>query len=136
MAGFFRSKHTSLTLIINFFQECCLYPSHSKHPLLNAWIQYQAVHPKLIIYTAPWILACHLPQQYQRPSQKSSKNLCCNSVLYIANAIYDFMDNAILSFKCVLPLLLSVFMLRIVFPHTATIVASATIFPSKVKNCP
>ena len=29
MAGYIRPKHTSLTLIINLFQECCLHPSHS-----------------------------------------------------------------------------------------------------------
>ena len=30
------------------------------HPL-QAWIQYQAAHPKLICYTTPCKLACHLP---------------------------------------------------------------------------
>ena len=38
--------------------------------------------------------------------------------------------------KCVPPLLSSVFMLRIVGPNTATKVASATIFPFIVNNCP
>ena len=33
----FRPKHTSLTLFINLFQECCLHPSHSmvRQLLLN-----------------------------------------------------------------------------------------------------
>ena len=29
MAGYIRPKHTSLTLFIILFQECCLHPSHS-----------------------------------------------------------------------------------------------------------
>ena len=58
-------------------------------PLHLAWIQYQAAQPKLISYTMPCKLACHLPWKnlqnhipYQWHPPKSLKNLRCNSVLY------------------------------------------------------
>ena len=67
-------------------------------------------------------------------------NLFCFlcTVLYTTNAIYEFMHYTLhnLILKCVPPLLSSVFRLRIVGPNTATKVASATIFPFIVNDCP
>ena len=58
-------------------------------PLHQAWIQYQAAHPKLISYTTLCKLACCLPQKQLQnhgssisPPPKSSKNIRCNSDIY------------------------------------------------------
>ena len=56
-------------------------------PLHQAWIQYQAAHPKLISYTTPCKLACCLPRKQLHNHEssiggsppKSSKILRCNS---------------------------------------------------------
>ena len=56
-------------------------------PLHQAWIQYQAGHPKLFSYPTPCKLACHLPRKQLQnhgssisgPPENSSKNLRCNS---------------------------------------------------------
>ena len=67
------------------------------HPLHQAWIQYQVVHPKLISSTMPCKLACCLPRKYLQnhgssisgPSPKifeeSSLQLCSKPFIRSSN---------------------------------------------------
>ena len=96
MAGYFRPKHTSLTLFINLFQECRLHPSHSMHkPKSRYAISLKTLCPKKPIYQTKSCSCLYLPLTHYNWINKVF-NIC--NLVSFELAIWP--SNGLIEFSC------------------------------------